>query len=440
MIDIVAKEAAKILNCNEEIIKKYIVRPQNRIEGHYSLECFRLRGKFEESPDNIAKKLSRQLKLPEFSVIKASGPYLNFYLSKEMIIEEVENAMQVINSKEYINIYELLKKIIDNKLEANSANDLIISYQISNLLQLKNNYQESVIYNDELKAAKSKEKLIDEETKKHYSNFMAGFKEKVRVEKINGVEVVSLEEHNLPPLILDLSKDSYINNIKCLVKLSQIIESHSQDKYIYSFKKNDNLKVQQLIKVCAKAGYSVQNHLRYVSLGNIRMDRAQEKYRWAIEASLSSKEYIASKKLHLYKDEEEKIIFINIIFNFLTGPKERDKYISWTNEGAECYCIYKKALKVLDHQSLKNFQLKDLNSGNNIDENELLTEIEEYRNIIELSIESAEPYLLVEYIKRISVKLKRYMENCGNNQDSRIVKASCEVIKSIFYVLGIKNC
>ncbi|MBY9020078.1 MAG: arginine--tRNA ligase [Candidatus Lokiarchaeota archaeon] len=89
----------------QDIIDLVEIPPQD-LNYSYAFPCFQLAKIKKKPPDQIAKELEKQLELPEYlEVIEADGPYLNFKIKPQPILE------QIFTLKEnYGRIYEELRK------------------------------------------------------------------------------------------------------------------------------------------------------------------------------------------------------------------------------------------------------------------------------------------------------------------------------------------
>lgn len=86
----IAKNIAKIVELDENEIKNYIEIPPNKQMGDYSFPCFKLAKTLKKSPQEIATQISEKIeKNIEIENIKIVGGYLNFFVNKEILIEEV---------------------------------------------------------------------------------------------------------------------------------------------------------------------------------------------------------------------------------------------------------------------------------------------------------------------------------------------------------------
>jgi arginyl-tRNA synthetase len=96
IVDLLAKTLAK----NAKEIEGLIEVPPNSALGDYAFPCFSLAKDKKKSPQLIAQELAQELK-PGISLAKivAQGPYLNFFINKEHIAEQVLTT--IIQEKNY---------------------------------------------------------------------------------------------------------------------------------------------------------------------------------------------------------------------------------------------------------------------------------------------------------------------------------------------------
>ena len=95
----IAKEIAKVVNLDEKEIESYIEVPKEVNNGDYAFPCFRLAKSLKKSLVIIAQNIKENIKIDENQITKVDvvGGYLNFFVNKEAIIEQV---LQEINQNE----------------------------------------------------------------------------------------------------------------------------------------------------------------------------------------------------------------------------------------------------------------------------------------------------------------------------------------------------
>ncbi len=106
---------------NEQIEKMLEIPPSSEL-GDYSFPCFSLASSFKENPAKIAEKI--KLSLSSVSLvdhIETKGPYLNFFLNKEKISQEI--VKEILSEKEKFGKPEQIpKKKIKTMIEFSQPN------------------------------------------------------------------------------------------------------------------------------------------------------------------------------------------------------------------------------------------------------------------------------------------------------------------------------
>src|SRR3989344_7681368 len=79
----------KYTKLRKEEIENLIEIPPNPALGDYAFPCFILSKHFKKAPNEVASKLSSEIKpTKDISEIKAAGPYLNFFINKIKVAEQ----------------------------------------------------------------------------------------------------------------------------------------------------------------------------------------------------------------------------------------------------------------------------------------------------------------------------------------------------------------
>ena len=99
--NIVANAISKVVNINETEIEMSIEKPKGSENGDYAFPCFRLAKELHKAPQMIAYDIKENIKVDENQITKIEvvGGYLNFFINKEILVEEVLNEMS--EDKEY---------------------------------------------------------------------------------------------------------------------------------------------------------------------------------------------------------------------------------------------------------------------------------------------------------------------------------------------------
>ena len=95
---IIAEKIAKAVDLKSEEIQDYMEIPPNPEMGDYAFPCFRLAKLLKKSPQAIANDLQAKITTgAEIEEIKVASGYLNFFISK---VQLVENVLKEINEKQ----------------------------------------------------------------------------------------------------------------------------------------------------------------------------------------------------------------------------------------------------------------------------------------------------------------------------------------------------
>ena len=99
--NIVANAISKVVNINETEIEMSIEKPKGSENGDYAFPCFKLAKDLHKAPQMIANDIKENIKVDENQITKIEvvGGYLNFFINKEILVEEVLNEMS--EDKEY---------------------------------------------------------------------------------------------------------------------------------------------------------------------------------------------------------------------------------------------------------------------------------------------------------------------------------------------------
>jgi arginyl-tRNA synthetase len=100
-IALILKKTIKSLgkDLSKEQIEKTLEIPPSSELGDYSFPCFSLASEFKENPVKTAEKIKQNLgKLNIIDKVETKGPYLNFFLNKEKISQEI--IKEILSEKE----------------------------------------------------------------------------------------------------------------------------------------------------------------------------------------------------------------------------------------------------------------------------------------------------------------------------------------------------
>ncbi|TKJ16974.1 arginine--tRNA ligase [Candidatus Woesearchaeota archaeon B3_Woes] len=130
------KKETKLSDINLEI-------PPSSELGDYAFPCFVLSKKYKKNPNEVAQELTKKIKLDKtIKEVKATGPYLNFFVNKEKLSEDV--LRKISNEKEKYGIQPKTNKTIlveypgpntNKPLHLGHVRNISLGYSLCNLLK-----------------------------------------------------------------------------------------------------------------------------------------------------------------------------------------------------------------------------------------------------------------------------------------------------------------
>ena len=87
---IIAKPISKTIEINAKELEGYIETPKDSKNGDYAFPCFRLAKELRKAPPAIASEIKEKLEpVEEIEKVEVAGGYLNFFINKSTLAEEV---------------------------------------------------------------------------------------------------------------------------------------------------------------------------------------------------------------------------------------------------------------------------------------------------------------------------------------------------------------
>lgn len=89
----IANQIEKVINIDENQLDDYIEIPKDIANGDYAFPCFRLAKDLKKSPQIIASEIKEKLDIQDTAIerVEIVGGYLNFYINKNVLTQEVLN-------------------------------------------------------------------------------------------------------------------------------------------------------------------------------------------------------------------------------------------------------------------------------------------------------------------------------------------------------------
>ena len=87
---IIAKQISKTIEINAKELEGYIETPKDSKNGDYAFPCFRLAKELRKAPPAIASEIKEKSEpVEEIEKVEVAGGYLNFFINKSTLAEEV---------------------------------------------------------------------------------------------------------------------------------------------------------------------------------------------------------------------------------------------------------------------------------------------------------------------------------------------------------------
>ena len=120
----IAKYIEKVVDIEKNELEKYIEKPKDATNGDYAFPCFRLAKQLKKAPQIIAEDIKEKIesdieKSKEIEKVEIAGGYLNFYINKILITEEV--LKEISKSDEY------------GKSDIGKGKNIVIDYSSPNI-------------------------------------------------------------------------------------------------------------------------------------------------------------------------------------------------------------------------------------------------------------------------------------------------------------------
>jgi len=203
MKELIVKLLSKEVKLDKKELWNLVEVPPSPELGDYAFPCFVLTKKLKKNPNKIAEELTKKIKLTkEISQVKASGPYLNFFINKKILAENL--IKKILTSGEKYGkrkenekvVIEFLSPNTNKPLHLGHLRNMLVGESIARILEFSgNNIKRVNLYNDRgihivksmLAYQKYGKNKTPEKTKeksdKFVGNFYVLFNEKAKTNK-----------------------------------------------------------------------------------------------------------------------------------------------------------------------------------------------------------------------------------------------------------------
>ena len=119
--EIISNAISNVTNISQYELKTYIEVPKESNNGDYAFPCFRLAKELKKAPQMIATDIKEKIEVNENEIIKieVAGGYLNFFINKKLLVDEV--LQEISKTEEY------------GKSEIGKGKNVVIDYSSPNI-------------------------------------------------------------------------------------------------------------------------------------------------------------------------------------------------------------------------------------------------------------------------------------------------------------------
>ena len=281
----------------------------------------------------------------------------------------------------------------------------------------------------------------------------------------DGAQVVDLSDENMPPCIILKSDGATIYATRDIAAALYRHRTYDFYKNIYVVGTPQSLHFRQIFSVMRRAGWEWSEGCEHVNFGLVKLpgknmstrhgdvvfledvlNESIEKTRAIIESSSPDMEDI---------DEKAKKIGIGaILYTFLKNSREKDIIFSWKSmldfEGESapyCQYSYARGRSILRRAEGIDYSTADMSLAASDEEYSLVKQLNEFGSAVSAAAEKNEPFCVNRYVTNLAKAFNKFYNTHPIMKDDvdtetkkarlAIVDATCTVIRSALYLLGI---
>jgi arginyl-tRNA synthetase len=280
----------------------------------------------------------------------------------------------------------------------------------------------------------------------------------------NGAKVVMLDEYNMPPCIIKKADGATIYATRDLAAAIYRKKTYDFYKNIYVVGTPQALHFKQVFTTLKLMGHDWANNCEHVGFGLVKFaDKKLSTRKGDVifldqllkEAVSKTLEIINEKNPELDEKEEvaKKIGIGAVIFTYLKNNRERDIVFDWKEmlsfegeTGPYVQYTYARSQSILRRASEISAEA-DYSKLVEKEEFELVKLLENFQNVIFMSIDKLEPAMVTRHIIEVAKAFNKFYNsyNILSTEDKelkaariKMVEASCQVIKNGLNLLGIE--
>ncbi len=291
-------------------------------------------------------------------------------------------------------------------------------------------------------------------------------KEKNLLEESNGAQVVDLSELNVPPCIILKSDGATIYATRDIAAALYRHRTYDFYKNIYVVGTPQALHFKQIFAVMKKAGWDWADDCVHVGFGLVKFPDKKLSTRHGdvvfledvLNESVQKTLDIITANSPEMEDKEtvaKKIGIGAILYAFLKNSREKDIVFSWDSmldfEGESAPYVqysYARGKSILRRSGATDSDV-DFSLVTSDEEYALVSQINAFSDACQDAAEKNEPFYVNRYVTNLARQFNKFYNSCPILKDDiepevrkarlALVSASCEVIKSALWLLGIET-
>jgi arginyl-tRNA synthetase len=280
----------------------------------------------------------------------------------------------------------------------------------------------------------------------------------------NGAKVVMLDEYNMPPCIIKKSDGATIYATRDLAAAIYRKKTYDFYKNIYVVGTPQALHFKQVFTTLKLMGHMWADDCKHVGFGLVKFaDKKMSSRKGDViyleellnESVEKALEIINEKNPQLENKEDvaRKIGIGAVVFTYLKNNRERDIIFDWKEmlsfegeTGPYVQYTYARGMSILRKAGDQTEQEADYSKLSSTEEFELVKLLENFKNVILISIDKLEPSIITRHIIDIAKAFNKFYNshNILNTEDGalkkarlKLVQGTCQVIKNGLELIGI---
>lgn len=294
-------------------------------------------------------------------------------------------------------------------------------------------------------------------------NTLKILKEKIKIEKSEGAEIINLEKYNMPPVLILKSNETSSYHTRDISAALYRLKKYNPEKLLYVVGLEQKLHFEQLFKVLEMLGYD-ENKFVHIDFGLFRFKTGKMSTRKGQvifledvinEAIVKAEKIIKEKNpgLENKNDVAKKVGIGAIIFGDLKNDRIKniefdwDKILSFDGEtGPYLQYTYARCCSVIAKSNTKISEVVDLNKISKKEEITLIKKLNLFENAITKSSNTYKPSCIASYLIDLAKNFNEFYNNCKILSDDKeetkarllLVSSTAQIIKNGLKLLGIE--